>query len=176
VIHTTRLANMRMSIKHHERAAESGPIGLWAGTDGTSYFTNDAVIQATTRNRLGLPVLLIALCAFVAVPVTAQSPNTATMIVVVVDQTGAVVKDAKVSVVNNATGAVREAVSGSDGSATIPALSLTGTYTVRVSRQGFGDEELKDISLRSGETATLKVKLLVGSQKAEVTVYGTAEA
>ena len=51
------------------------------------------------------------------------------MIVVVTDQTGAVVKDAKVSVVNTATGAVREAVSGSDGSATIPALSLTGTYT-----------------------------------------------
>ena len=90
----------------------------------------------------------------------AQSPNTATMIVVVVDQTGAVVKDAKVSVVNTATGAAREAVSGSDGSATIPALSLTGTYTVSVSKAGFGNEELKDITLRSGETATLKVKLL----------------
>jgi hypothetical protein len=105
----------------------------------------------------------------------AQSPNTATMIVVVVDQTGAVVKDAKVSVVNNATGAVREAVSGSDGSATIPALSLTGTYTASVSKDGFGNEELKDITLRAGETATLKVKLLVGSQKEEVTVYGTTE-
>ena len=108
-------------------------------------------------------------------PAIAQSPNTATMIVVVVDQTGAVVKDAKVSVVNTATGAVREAVSGSDGSATIPALSLTGTYTVSVSKAGFGNEELKDITLRSGETATLKVKLLVGSEKAEVTVYGTTE-
>ena len=97
------------------------------------------------------------------------------MIVVVVDQNGAVVQDAKVSVVNTATGAVREAVSGSDGSATIPALSLTGTYTVSVSKEGFGNEERKDITLRSGETATLKVKLLVGSEKAEVTVYGTTE-
>jgi hypothetical protein len=44
-----------------------------------------------------------------------------------------------------------------------------------VSRQGFGNEELTDIALRSGETATLKVKLVVGSEKAEVTVYGTAE-
>ena len=42
-------------------------------------------------------------------PAIAQSPNTATLIVVVVDQTGAVVKDAKVSVVNTATGAAREA-------------------------------------------------------------------
>jgi len=131
-----------------------------------------------TRNRFGLPLLLIALFAFSAstkIIAATQSPNTATMIVVVVDQTGAVVKDAKVSVVNTATGAVREAVSGSDGSATVPALSLTGTYAVTVSREGFGNEELKDVTLRSGETATLKVKLLVGAEKAEVTVYGTAE-
>jgi Carboxypeptidase regulatory-like domain len=105
----------------------------------------------------------------------AQSPNTATMIVAVVDQTGAVVKDAKVSVVNTATGAVREAVSGSDGNATIPALSLTGSYKVAVSKAGFGSQEFEDIMLRSGETATVQVKLALGSEKAEVTVYGTAE-
>jgi hypothetical protein len=128
--------------------------------------------------RFRLLLVLIALFTFITattIIAVAQSPNTASMIVVVVDQTGAVVKDAKVSVVNAATGAVREAVSGSDGSATISALSLTGTYTVSVSKDGFGNEELKDITLRSGETATLKVKLLVGSEKAEVTVYGTAE-
>ncbi|HEU0177726.1 MAG TPA: TonB-dependent receptor [Blastocatellia bacterium] len=129
----------------------------------------------TTNNRLRLPLLLIALFIFIAAPTRAQSPNTATMIVAVVDQAGAVVKGAKVLIVNNATGAEREAVSGSDGDATIPALSLTGTYTVSVSREGFGAQELKDVTLRSGETATLKVKLLVGSEKAEVIVYGAAE-
>lgn len=125
----------------------------------------------TTNNLFRLPLLLIVLFAFIA----AQSPNTATMIVIVVDQNGAVVKDAKVSVVNDATGAAREVLSGSDGGATIQALSLTGSYTVGVSKEGFGSEERKDITLRSGETATLKVKLLVGSARAEVTVYGTAE-
>ena len=128
-----------------------------------------------TRNRLRLALLLLALFAFKVVPTTAQSPNTATIIVAVVDQTGAVVQDAKVSVINTATGALREAVSGSDGSATIPALSLTGNYTVSVSKNGFGTEERKDITLRSGETATLRVTLLVGSEKAEVTIFGTAE-
>ena len=125
--------------------------------------------------NLRLPLLLLALIAFVAAPAVAQSPNTASMIVDVVDQTGAVVPDAKVSVVNAATSAVLEAVSGSDGSATISALSLTGTYMVTVSKDGFGNEELRDIALRSGETATLKVKLLVGSEKAEVTVFGTSD-
>ena len=128
----------------------------------------------TTRNLIRLSLLLLAFALLVA-PVTAQSPNTATMMVVVVDQAGALVKDAKVSVVNTQTGALRDAVSGSDGSVTIPALSLTGTYTVSVSKEGFGTEELKDITLRSGETATLKVTLLVGSEKAEVMVYGTTE-
>ncbi|MDX6529999.1 MAG: hypothetical protein QOH41_2289 [Blastocatellia bacterium] len=132
----------------------------------------------TTKYELPWPLLMIALVAFIAattVIAAAQSPNTATIIVVVVDQTGAVVKDARVSVVNNATGAVREAVSGSDGSSTFSALTLTGAYTLTVSKEGFGNEELKNITLRSGETATLKVKLLVGSEKAEVTVYGTVE-
>src|SRR5437660_298971 len=101
---------------------------------------------------------LMAIIAFAA-PGGAQSPNTSSMIVVVEDPNGAVVKGAKVSVVNAATGAARDAVTGDDGSATISALSLTGTYTVSVSKEGFGNGEQKDITLRSGETATLKVKL-----------------
>jgi len=96
------------------------------------------------KSLLSLPLLLSAFITFAA----AQSPNTATMIVVVNDQTGAVVKDAKVSVLNTATGDLRDAVSGTDGAATFPALSLTGTYTVTVSREGFGSEERKDMTLR----------------------------
>jgi carboxypeptidase family protein len=128
-----------------------------------------------TRNILlsGLP--LLALILFIAAPIAAQSPNTASMIIVVVDQNGAVINNARVSVLNNATGAVRDAVSGSDGSATISALSLTGTYSIVVAKEGFGNQELKDITLRSGETATLKVKLLIGSQAVDVTVFGTTD-
>lgn len=129
----------------------------------------------TTRNLYRLTLLSLAVTFFSVLPVAAQSPNTASLIVTVIDQNGAVVKDAKVSVSNTATGALREIVSGSDGSATIPALSLTGTYSVSVSKEGFGSEERKGITLRSGETATLKVTLQPGSQSAEVTVFGTAE-
>lgn len=127
------------------------------------------------KNCLYLLTLLIAFSVFVVLPIRAQSPNTASMTIFVVDQNGAAVPGAKISVVNNATSATREVVSGNEGSATIPALSLTGTYTISVSKDGFGNEERKDITLRSGETATLKVQLSVGSQKAEVTIYGTTE-
>lgn len=128
-----------------------------------------------TKNCSFLLTLLFVLSAFIIIPIKAQSPNTASMIIVAVDQNGAVVPGAKISVVNTATGAMREVVTGSDGSVTVPALSLTGTYSVSVSKDGFGNEERKDITLRSGETATLKVTLAAGSVKTEVTIYGTTE-
>ena len=120
-----------------------------------------------------LLTLVTAICALAGAPALAQSPNTSTVVVVVTDQSGAVVSNATVSIKNDETGAVREATSTADGRATFPGLSLTGVYTVSVAKQGFGSEERKEITLRAGETATLLVKLLVGSEKSEVTVYGT---
>ena len=119
--------------------------------------------------------VFIALLIAIAAPVMAQSPNTSSMVVIVVDQTGAVVNDAKVIVLNRATGAVREATSGTDGSATFSALSLTGVYSIDVTKAGFTAEELNDLTLRAGETATVKIKLLASGGQTEVTVYGTTQ-
>ncbi len=119
--------------------------------------------------------VLVPLLTLVAVPAAAQSPNTATLIVTVVDQTGAVVPDAKVSVVNGSTGGARDAVSGADGSSTIAALSLTGNYTVRVAKTGFTAEDVKELTLRAGEIALVKVKLVATGGTNEVTVYGTEQ-
>ena len=127
------------------------------------------------KNQLRLPLMLIALVSMIVTPCVAQSPNTATMIVTVVDQTGARVKDAKVSVINTATGATREAVSGEEGSATFAALSLTGEYKVSVAMTGFTAEDVNGLTLRSGETATVKVRVVASGGKSEVTVYGTVE-
>jgi outer membrane receptor protein involved in Fe transport len=160
-----------------------GEIGDRAETNGTR--TSKQIDIAARRFIRALCVLtflpflpfppFLAFLPLQPIQAHAQSPNTSSLIIVVADQTGAAVKDAKILVVNAATGAFREALSGSDGSATIAALPLTGTYNVTVTKEGFGAEERTDISLRSGETATLRVRLLVGAAKAEVTVYGTAE-
>ena len=121
-------------------------------------------------------VLLAMLLPLIALPAAAQSPNTSALIVVVVDQTGGVVSDAKVTVVNNATGATREVTSGArrlrHRSRRCP---LTGTYTVSVSKAGFTAEDVNDLTLRAGETATVKVKLVASGGKTEVTVYGTTQ-
>jgi carboxypeptidase family protein/TonB-dependent receptor-like protein len=108
-----------------------------------------------------------------ATPALAQSPNTAAIVVLVVDQTGGVVDGATVAVINNATRATREATSGADGAATATALSLTGTYTVRVTKTGFTADDVTDLTLRAGETATVRVKLVATGGQTEVVVYGT---
>ncbi|MFL6275355.1 MAG: carboxypeptidase regulatory-like domain-containing protein [Blastocatellia bacterium] len=128
-----------------------------------------------TKNLLRLLLLLMAFSGIIAAPVAAQSPNTATMIVTVVDQNGGAVKDAKISVVNTATGAAREVISGEEGSATIAALSLTGEYRVSVAMSGFTAEDVSGLTLRAGETATVKIKLVVSGGKSEVTIFGTTE-
>ena len=51
--------------------------------------------------------------------------------------------------VNSATGATRDALSSADGSATIDALSLTGTYTINVSKAGFTADDVTDLTLRA---------------------------
>jgi hypothetical protein len=119
-------------------------------------------------------MMFVALLCALAVPALAQSPNTASIVVVVVDQSGAVVRDAKVTVTNADTSALREAVSGAEGSASFAALPLTGQYTIHVSKQGFTAEDVKGVQLRATETATVKVKLMVSGTQSEVTVHGTA--
>ena len=116
---------------------------------------------------------LVAALLACAAPALAQSPATAAIVVLVVDQTGGVVEGATVAVVNDATGATREVTSGSDGSATSTALTLTGTYTVRVTKTGFAADDVTDLTLRAGETATVKVKLVATGGKTEVVVFGT---
>src|SRR6187551_761069 len=117
----------------------------------------------------------LTLVAMAAGSLAAQTPNTATMIVVVLDQNGGAVADANVSITNSATGAAREAASGVEGAITIGALPLTGTYTVHVTRPGFTANDVTGLTLRASETVTVKVKLVASGGHSEVTVFGTAE-
>ncbi|MFN7921825.1 MAG: TonB-dependent receptor [Bryobacteraceae bacterium] len=118
----------------------------------------------------GMGVILAGLLA----RASAQSPNTGSILVEVIDQTGGSVRDANVTVINTATGAARKGASGPDGRVLIAALPLTGAYAVTVSKSGFATEQVLDVVLRAGETATVAITPRVSGEKAEVTVYGTA--
>jgi hypothetical protein len=139
----------------------------------------EARLNQRRSRKTSMRVLIVMFSAILAtalaVPARAQSPNTATIVVVVSDETGGVLKDAKVSIANTDTGASREVMSGPDGSVTLPALAISGSYTVKVTKSGFTTSEIKDVTLRAGELATVKVKLVVAGGKSAVTVYGTTE-
>ncbi len=119
-------------------------------------------------------LMAVVMCAL-AMPAFAQSPNNAGLTVIVIDQTGAVVKDAKVTVTNVATGASREVMSGGEGSATISSLPVVGAYKISVAKAGFTADDVTDVNLRAGELAQFKVKLVASGGKSEVTVFGTTQ-
>ncbi|HTS03721.1 MAG TPA: TonB-dependent receptor [Thermoanaerobaculia bacterium] len=106
---------------------------------------------------------------------TAQSPNTAAMTVAVSDPSDAAVPGATVTVTNTATGAVRQATTGPDGTVTMTALPLNGAYRVAVVLSGFTARDVTGLFLRAGEKATIKVRLEVAGSRSDVTVYGTTQ-
>ena len=126
-----------------------------------------------TRFFTTLAVLIAVLS--LGLNVSAQTPNTSSIVVTVVDQNGAVIPGASVSVVNTATGALREAISTDEGTATIAGLPLTGGYKVKVSMTGFTAEEATGLTLRAGEIAQVKIKLVASGGQNDVTVYGTTQ-
>ncbi|HEY2846824.1 MAG TPA: carboxypeptidase-like regulatory domain-containing protein, partial [Pyrinomonadaceae bacterium] len=58
----------------------------------------------------------LALSALLIASDIAQSPNTASVVVTVVDQNGALIPGAKVTLTNQATGSVRDTLTGDEGS------------------------------------------------------------
>ncbi|MEP6946166.1 MAG: TonB-dependent receptor [Acidobacteriota bacterium] len=140
--------------------------------------TEFSIVRSLVGVREVLCLTLIILAAALsAISTEAQSPNTGSVIVTVSDQNGAVIPGADISVKNIVTGAVRNATTGADGSATIAALPLVGEYSVKVSAKNFAGSETNGVALRSGETASIKVLLAVGGigAMAEVKIYGTTE-
>jgi hypothetical protein len=103
----------------------------------------------------------------------AQAPNTAAVFVSVTDQANATIPEALISIAND-TGTQREAATRTDGTATIAALPIGGTYTVSVTKEGYASEGAQDLVLRAGETATVRVKMAPIGGTSEFTVYGTA--
>lgn len=103
---------------------------------------------------LGLMTSLLAPRAALA-----QGITTGGLTGVTVDQTGAVLPNAKIVALNNATGARIEQQSRADGGFSVLNLQ-TGTYTVTFSLTGFSDGVLKDVRVEVGSrdlgTLTLK--------------------
>src|SRR5262245_56977849 len=101
-------------------------------------------------------------------PVFAQS-DTASLTVVVVDQTGASVPGATVGVRDAATAAAREAPTDAGGRATFTVLPA-GSYDTSVTLDGFKQFRDPSVHIAVGQAATLRVVLEVGQVSEAVEV------
>jgi hypothetical protein len=85
------------------------------------------------------------------------------------DPSGAMVRGAKITVQNNATGVVLSAVTNAAGQYTF--VSLTpGTYTVTASQKGFDTDVHNDVSITVDQVSALNITLRVGEVNEVVTV------
>src|SRR5688500_11734697 len=105
----------------------------------------------------GCALLVVVAFAFQA---TAQS-NKGTITGTVTDPNGAVVKDAKVTATNTATGEAREATTGDEGTYALPALE-PGLYRVTVDASGFSQSVVEEVKLETASRQAVDVTLTAG--------------
>src|SRR6202521_1018989 len=97
----------------------------------------------------------------------------ATLSGTVTDPSGAAIADAKVTILNKATGVTRDATAGAGGFYSVPNL-LPGEYDVTVSASGFSASKQSDLALSVGDQQVLNVSLKIGEASQTVEVTGTA--
>jgi hypothetical protein len=122
---------------------------------------------------LGRLFALLACFVALALPLHAQS-NKGTIVGTVTDPNGAVVKDAKITAVNVATGESRDVTTGDEGTYTIPALD-PGIYRVTVDATGFKQSIVEQVKLDTSSRQAVDVQMTIGGVGGD-TVTVTAEA
>lgn len=116
--------------------------------------------------RLGLAAL-----ALVATVATAQ--YRAGVQGVVTDQSGALVPEASVTVINIETNITRKATTSNDGVFLIPGLA-PGHYKVKVEKTGFSDAVLEDVQVEAEQMRAVNMQLSLGQTTESVTVSESA--
>lgn len=126
-------------------------------------------LNTLCKSLKGICLALLAfavLCATVSAQESAVKGN---MSGIVVDKTGAVVPDAKVTL-TGATG-TRSATSDGSGNFSFPLL-VPGTYSVKAEKQGFSATEAKGIEVFTGRTSSVRLQLEVGASNEVMEVSG----
>src|SRR6266576_3905665 len=113
-------------------------------------------------------VLALGLVAVLSIAGSAQLP-TSTLNGTVTDPQSAAVANAKVSIISQATGAVRETTTDTAGFYSVTNL-LPADYTLRVEIPTFAKSEIKNIRLEVGRASTVDVKLAIAQVGEMVTV------
>ena len=117
----------------------------------------------------GVVVLVMLVCA-VQVQLTAQS-STARLSGSVMDENGASLIGAKVTVTNISTNVEQTTSTNGQGMFMIPFLP-SSTYTVRTYLDGFSSNEIKNVTLHANDHIQMDIRLKVGDINETITVEG----
>jgi Carboxypeptidase regulatory-like domain/TonB-dependent Receptor Plug Domain len=116
--------------------------------------------------------VLSLLCVF-SLPAILLAQSTGSITGTVLDNSGAVISGAQVSVSDPSTGFRSVAATNGDGNYLVAGLAA-GTYDVSIASPGFKKFEAKRIILRVGEKLRVDRALVVGSVSSEVVVEGSS--
>jgi hypothetical protein len=114
-----------------------------------------------------------ALCLILLSASTSFSQATATINGRVVDQGGAVLPGAGVTVTATGTGVSRNTVTNGEGLYSVPGLN-PGTYTIRVELEGFAAQDRRNVELLTGATLSVDIQLGLAAVQENLTVSGVA--
>ncbi len=132
-----------------------------------------STIRHFAHGSFGLTIgLLLIACAL---PLSAQTPDTAALRGRVTDQAGAAAAGVQVTITNSLTGFRRSVETDASGKFSLAGLPVAGVYTVTAQKEGFAEASVKQLTLVGGRAAWLDLKLSVALAKTEVTVTGTAD-
>jgi hypothetical protein len=123
----------------------------------------------------GCRFVLSLLFLWVLACVGAQAQANSNITGIVTDQTGAVVSDAIISLIDTATGTEKTTVSGATGLYELAGLNPS-TYKMTVAARGFQSFEQKGIVVNVSSTLRVDIALKIGSESETVTVEANALA
>jgi hypothetical protein len=126
------------------------------------------MIHLAKPRQAALTVVLCLVVIFLEVP-RAFAQFSSGFTGIVVDQTGAVVVDAKVTATNEATHVASVTASNDSGNFRLPSLP-GGVYTIEVSGAGFKDWKQTGVQLESNQTKTLYPSMVLPTQATSVQV------
>jgi hypothetical protein len=116
---------------------------------------------------------LFALCLLLASNAPAFAQSTATLQGNVIDPSGAVLVNVKITVRNQSTGVERVAETDSAGNFQVAALPV-GLYRVEARADGFQTQVVTDLRLEVSQTVVQNFQLKIGGVAQEITVTGDA--
>ncbi|HEY5215142.1 MAG TPA: TonB-dependent receptor [Acidobacteriaceae bacterium] len=126
-----------------------------------------------SRNYPWVALMIACVLSIGAVPAFSQAGSQGTVLVTAADSTGAVVPGANLELTDRSTNSVRTGASARTGSYSFVGLPI-GTYSLKVSKQGYATQLLQRIVVDASRTTTVAAVLTVGEVAQVVDVTGSS--